>query len=149
MWLKDYIVEILNVYAVNKYLSTNDNSVRTYSIAMKLIMYMPRIIVKSCILKQSAETSWQKTCCIIKFSLLHCKNRRIVLTQLVYHSCILKIKNNPHVFACTQFKFQKQPSCFCSACTKHVDCFWSLNCNCGKQAGLKQLLQCSERHHEL
>ena len=44
---------------------------------------------------------------------LHCKNRRVVLTQLVYHSCILKIKNNPHVFACTQFKFQKQPSCFC------------------------------------
>ena len=41
MWLKDYIVEILNVHAVNKYLSTNDNSVRTYSIAMKLIMYIP------------------------------------------------------------------------------------------------------------
>ena len=66
-----------------------------------------------------------------------CKNRRVVLTQLVYHNCILKIKNNPHVFAFTQFKFQKQPSCFCSECTKHEDCFSFLNCNCGKQAGLK------------
>ena len=63
---------------------------------------------------------------------VHCKNRRVVLTQLVYHCCNLSIKNNPNVFACTQFKFQNQPSCFYSACTKH------LNCNCGKQVGLKQ-----------
>ena len=29
---------------------------------------------------------------------LHCKNMWVVLTQLGYHSCNLRIKNNPHVF---------------------------------------------------
>ena len=68
----------------------------------------------------------------------HCKNRRVVFTQLVLPQLHFKDHKQLSVFACKQFKFQKQPSCFCSACTKLEDCFWSLNCNYDKQAGLKQ-----------
>ena len=62
----------------------------------------------------------------------------VVLTQLVYHSCILKIKNNPHVLHVHNLSFKNNPPVFAVHVQNTRIVFLSLNCNCGKHAGLKQ-----------